>query len=95
MIAASLTVVYPAGRFQLTLRLRAACMVLHVSGPTSAMAFTLFTASRPRAVPVHTFVGTTAIMPDGLVGSALSVPPNVGLCLMIAYTMLGRRTSRP
>jgi hypothetical protein len=73
----------------------AACQASQVLVPTTATAFTLPTASAPRLVVAHTLVGTTAITPDGVAGVEASVPPKLGQCLMMAYTMFGRRTSRP
>ncbi len=39
--------------------------------------------------------GTSAMAPDGVAGTADSVPPMVGLCLTAANTMPGIHTSMP
>src|SRR6185295_9630630 len=73
-----------AGSLQLTDRDFAACHASQVLVPTTATALILPTASPPRLTPETTFVGTTAIMPDGVRGVAARVPPTVGQCLMTA-----------
>ena len=72
------------GSVQLTLSFLAACHVSQVLSPTTATALTLPTASRPAASPATTCVGTTAIMPAGVVGEPARVPPNDGQCLITA-----------
>jgi len=84
-----------AGKVHAGLTRLAACQASQVVVPTTAMALTLPASSAPRPVPAQIFVGTTASAPEGTAGVADKVLPTVGACLMMAYTMLGRRTSRP